>query len=408
MSNRHPQVHPGWRVPAGLMILGSLLAWPSVGAAEDANCTLSPQTVNVGGTVNWSASVTGIASSGTYRWTLGGGTPNSSTSPTPTVRYNTAGTFETKLRVDDSRNDDECKTNVTVRASASDTQAPTRPTNLAATAASSTQINLTWTASTDNVAVTGYQVFRCQGAQCTPSTLIGTSTTTSYSNTGLTPNTLYRYRVRADRCGQQREQLLSCGRRQNPVRHDDEPAAHGQRRTGPDGHPRRRPNQHRRDPQRQRFVRSRWHHRQLHLDRYPESGRDGQPHRQPYGRQLHVHPGRHRQQRGRSAADTVNVTVNPAPPVNQPPTASAGPDQTVTLAAGQTSINVTLNGSGSTDPDGTIASYNWTGTPDPAEHGQPHRQPCGRHSHLQPGGHRQQRGRSAADTVNVTVNPARP
>ena len=100
MRNRHPKVHPDWRVPAGLMLLGSLLAWPSVGAAEDASCTLESQTVNVGGTVNWSASVTGIASSGTYRWTLGGGTPSSSTSRTPAVRYNTAGTFETKLRVE--------------------------------------------------------------------------------------------------------------------------------------------------------------------------------------------------------------------------------------------------------------------------------------------------------------------
>ena len=150
MRNRHPKVHPGWRVPAGLMLLGSLLAWPSVGAA-DASCTLSPRAVNVGGTVNWAASVTGIASSRTYRWTLGGGTPSSSTSPTPSVQYNTAGTFETKLRVDDSRNDDECKTTVTVRASSSDTQAPTTPSNLKATAVSSSQINLGWSASTDNV-----------------------------------------------------------------------------------------------------------------------------------------------------------------------------------------------------------------------------------------------------------------
>ena len=52
--------------------------------------------------------------------------------------------------------------------------------------------------------------------------------------------------------------------------------------------------------------------------------------------------------------------------VNAPPTANAGPDQTVTIAAGQTSINVALNGSGSSDPNGTVASYNWTGTPDPA------------------------------------------
>ena len=163
MTNRHPKVHPNWRLPAGLMLLGSLLAWPSVGAA--ASCTVVPSnpSVNVGGTVNWSASLSGFGSTRTYSWTLGGGTPSSSTSPTPAVRYNTAGTFETKLRVDDSRNDDECKTNVTVRASTSDTQAPTRPTNLAATAASSTQINLTWTASTDNVGVTGYRVLSLPG-----------------------------------------------------------------------------------------------------------------------------------------------------------------------------------------------------------------------------------------------------
>ena len=197
MRNRHPKVHPDWRVPAGLMLLGSLLAWPSVAAAEDASCTLSPKTVNVGGTVNWSASVTGIASSGTYRWTLGGGTPSSSTSRTPAVQYNTAGTFETKLRVDDSRNDDECKTKVTVRASSSDTQSPTTPSNLNAAAVSSSQINLGWSASTDNVGVTGYRVYRCTGSSCTPTTQIATTTTTSYSDTGRSANTTYRYRVRA-------------------------------------------------------------------------------------------------------------------------------------------------------------------------------------------------------------------
>src|SRR5207302_919194 len=52
-------------------------------------------------------------------------------------------------------------------APAPDTQAPTAPTNLSATAASWSQINLSWTASTDNVGVTGYPVERCQGAGCT-------------------------------------------------------------------------------------------------------------------------------------------------------------------------------------------------------------------------------------------------
>lgn len=47
----------------------------------------------------------------------------------------------------------------------------------------------------------------------------------------------------------------------------------------------------------------------------------------------------------------------PPPPPNVPPVASAGPNQTVDAAT-----VVTLNGSGSNDPDGTIASYAWTQT----------------------------------------------
>ena len=80
----------------------------------------------------------------------------------------------------------------------SDTQAPTAPTNLNATAAGSTQIDLTWTASTDDVGVTGYLVERCQGAACSNfASLPATPTGTAYTDTGLSPNTTYRYRVRA-------------------------------------------------------------------------------------------------------------------------------------------------------------------------------------------------------------------
>ncbi len=60
-----------------------------------------------------------------------------------------------------------------------------------------------------------------------------------------------------------------------------------------------------------------------------------------------------------STADTVQVTVNPAP--NQVPTANAGPDQTVASAAG-----VTLDGTGSGDPEGLALSYAWTQTGGPA------------------------------------------
>jgi chitodextrinase len=80
---------------------------------------------------------------------------------------------------------------------ASDTTPPTTPTNLTATAASSTQINLAWTASTDNVGVTGYQIQRCQAAGCSNFAQVGTSTTASFNDTSLTASTSYSYRVSA-------------------------------------------------------------------------------------------------------------------------------------------------------------------------------------------------------------------
>jgi chitodextrinase len=79
-----------------------------------------------------------------------------------------------------------------------DTTPPSAPASLTAAAASSTQINLTWTASTDNVGVTGYQIQRCAGASCGNFAQIGTTTTaTTFSDTGLIASTSYGYRVSA-------------------------------------------------------------------------------------------------------------------------------------------------------------------------------------------------------------------
>jgi chitodextrinase len=80
---------------------------------------------------------------------------------------------------------------------APDTQPPTAPTNLTATTVNSAQIDLAWTASTDDVAVTSYLIERCAGAGCSSFTQIATASGTSYSNTGLSAKTSYSYRVRA-------------------------------------------------------------------------------------------------------------------------------------------------------------------------------------------------------------------
>jgi glucose/arabinose dehydrogenase/chitodextrinase len=71
-----------------------------------------------------------------------------------------------------------------------DTTPPATPTGLTATAVSSSRIDLSWAASTDNVGVVGYKVFR-NGSQ------VGTTTTTTYQDTGLTPSTTYTYAVSA-------------------------------------------------------------------------------------------------------------------------------------------------------------------------------------------------------------------
>jgi chitodextrinase len=92
---------------------------------------------------------------------------------------------------------DSTYSNLASSTTLADTTPPTAPTNLTATATSSSQNDLSWTASTDNVGVTQYQVQRCQGAACATFAQVGTSTTPSFADTGLLLATSYSYQVRA-------------------------------------------------------------------------------------------------------------------------------------------------------------------------------------------------------------------
>jgi chitodextrinase len=74
----------------------------------------------------------------------------------------------------------------TCHSSGGDTAPPTAPTNLAANAVSPNEVDLSWSASADNVGVAGYRIYR-------NASLVGSSTTTAYADTGLQAGTSYSY-----------------------------------------------------------------------------------------------------------------------------------------------------------------------------------------------------------------------
>ncbi len=112
---------------------------------------------------------------------------------------------------------------------------------------------------------------------------------------------------------------------------------------------------------------------------------------------------------GASAWDeTVVIVASSATPVNQPPTANAGPDKTITLPTN----TVTFLGSG-TDPDGTVVSYTWTyrsGPSTPTLSGS--KTATLKASNLKAGTYtfrltvKDNLGKTAFDEVKVVVNPA--
>ena len=75
-----------------------------------------------------------------------------------------------------------------------ETREPSAPANLVATAIGVSQVHLNWTASTDNGGVTGYLVQR-QDPGNASFVRVGTTTGTSYTDTGLAEGSNYSYRV---------------------------------------------------------------------------------------------------------------------------------------------------------------------------------------------------------------------
>jgi beta-glucanase (GH16 family)/fibronectin type 3 domain-containing protein len=155
----------------GTYTLGVRLATPTAGGAfhvesDGANITGSMTAPNTGGWQTW-------------------------TTLTKTVSL-TAGTHVLRLYID-SATSNGWFANInwlSLALNVADTQPPTAPANLSVTAQTATSVSLSWTASTDNVGVTGYTVYR-------GTTAVGTlgGTTTTYTDSSLTPGTTYSYTV---------------------------------------------------------------------------------------------------------------------------------------------------------------------------------------------------------------------
>ena len=178
---------------------------------QGAGCTNFAQ---VGTPTGTSFSDTGLSASTTYRYQVRAADAAGNLSP-----YSTIATATT--------------------AAALDTTPPTAPTALTATAAGATQINLNWTASSDNVGVTGYRVERCQGSGCTNFAQVGTPTGTSFNDTGRSASTTYRYQVRAADAAGNLEPVLDDRHRDHRggAGHDAADGADGADRDGGRRHP---------------------------------------------------------------------------------------------------------------------------------------------------------------------------
>jgi endoglucanase len=177
------------------------LVWGSepIPSSSDTQPPTAPTTLAVASKTStsvslaWTASTDNVGVTG-YRILEGATQVGTSTATSFTVTSLAPSTTHTyTVRAVDAAGNVSADSNavtVTTDPAMIDTQPPTAPTTLAVASKTSTSVSLTWTASTDNVGVTGYRIL--EGA-----TQVGTSTATSFTVTGLAPSTTHTYTVRA-------------------------------------------------------------------------------------------------------------------------------------------------------------------------------------------------------------------
>ncbi|SFI31080.1 Chitodextrinase [Paenibacillus sp. UNC496MF] len=173
----------------------NVFAGPPDTQAPTAPTLTSPSKSNVTVDLSWSGSTdnVGVVGYEVYKGgSLIGSTTGASTYTATGLAPSTAYSFTVKAK-DAAGNVSAASNTVTVTTAAGDTQAPTAPTNLTSTGKTDTSVGLSWSASSDNVGVTGYNVYN-------GTALAGTTTGaggTTFTASGLAPNTAYTFTVKA-------------------------------------------------------------------------------------------------------------------------------------------------------------------------------------------------------------------
>tara|TARA_R110000868_G_scaffold193351_1_gene438213 strand:+ start:6682 stop:8229 length:1548 start_codon:yes stop_codon:yes gene_type:complete len=149
--------------------------------AREGNLSFQPAFANWSGFSNFSTTLISGSTWTQYTWSL---TANSTS---PEIRIYSApysgGQNGTQVLVDNI--------SIVQQGGGADNQAPTAPTGLSASGTTTTTTNLAWAASTDNVAVTGYNVLQ-NGVN-----IGATNGATTFNVAGLTQNTTYAFTVTA-------------------------------------------------------------------------------------------------------------------------------------------------------------------------------------------------------------------
>ena len=168
---------------------GGTLTFPGVSASTAGRYTVTVAYIDGDAGRSATLAVNGAASTLTFPGTNDGNW-NRVQTLTTTVSLNASGTNTLVFSNPGGWAPDFDQITVAAGGGGGDTTAPSVPTGLAASSRTSGSIGLTWTASTDNVGVAGYQVLR-NGTQ------VGTTTTASFTDVGLTASTQYSYTVKA-------------------------------------------------------------------------------------------------------------------------------------------------------------------------------------------------------------------